>query len=282
MAQVDTTSGTYLSALFDPQVVADIIDTKLTSNMVFAPLAMIDRTLEGRAGDTVTLPTYGYLGAAVSVSEGYDIPLSKLTQTTTSVKVGKFGKAIQITDEAVLSSYGDALGEATRQISLSIDDALDNALLAALAANSASEQNYTTSGSTVALEPEDIPLALAKFGEDIDDAKTLLVTPDFYAKLVGKPAATNWIPASEIAADVKIRGAVGMAFGCQVVVTNRLVTSGNLYIVKPNTLAVFMKRNTLIEADRDILNQSTVLAGSLIAAPYLLNPKGMIKLSVGS
>ena len=282
MAQVDTTSGTYLSALFDPQVVADIIDTKLTNNMVFAPLAMIDRTLEGRAGDTVTLPTYGYLGAAVSVSEGYDIPLSKLTQTTTSVKVGKFGKAIQITDEAVLSSYGDALGEATRQISLAIDDALDNALLAALAANSASEQNYTTSGSTVALEPEDIPLALAKFGEDIDDAKTLLVTPDFYAKLVGKPAATNWIPASEIAADVKIRGAVGMAYGCQVVVTNRLVTSGNLYIVKPNTLAVFMKRNTLIEADRDILNQSTVLAGSLIAAPYLLNPKGMIKLSVGS
>ena len=282
MAQVDTTSGTYLSALFDPQVVADIIDTKLTNNMVFAPLAMIDRTLEGRAGDTVTLPTYGYLGAAVSVSEGYDIPLSKLTQTTTSVKVGKFGKAIQITDEAVLSSYGDALGEATRQISLAIDDALDNALLAALAANSASEQNYTTSGSPVALEPEDIPLALAKFGEDIDDAKTLLVTPDFYAKLVGKPAATNWIPASEIAADVKIRGAVGMAFGCQVVVTNRLVTSGNLYIVKPNTLAVFMKRNTLIEADRDILNQSTVLAGSLIAAPYLLNPKGMIKLSVGS
>ena len=282
MAQVDTTSGTYLSALFDPQVVADIIDTKLTNNMVFAPLAMIDRTLEGRAGDTVTLPTYGYLGAAVSVSEGYDIPLSKLTQTTTSVKVGKFGKAIQITDEAVLSSYGDALGEATRQISLAIDDALDNALLAALAANSASEQNYTTSGSTVALEPEDIPLALAKFGEDIDDAKTLLVTPDFYAKLVGKPAATNWIPASEIAADVKIRGAVGMAFGCRVVVTNRLITSGNLYIVKPNTLAVFMKRNTLIEADRDILNQSTVLAGSLIAAPYLLNPKGMIKLSVGS
>ena len=282
MAQVDTTSGTYLSALFDPQVVADIIDTKLTNNMVFAPLAMIDRTLEGRAGDTVTLPTYGYLGAAVSVSEGYDIPLSKLTQTTTSVKVGKFGKAIQITDEAVLSSYGDALGEATRQISLAIDDAMDNALLAALAANSASEQNYATSDASTPLAPEDIPLALAKFGEDIDDAKTLLVTPDFYAKLVGQPAATNWIPASEIAADVKIRGAVGMAYGCQVVVTNRLVTSGNLYIVKPKTLAVFMKRNTLIEADRDILNQSTVLAGSLIAAPYLLNPKGMIKLSVGS
>ena len=58
MAQVDTTTGTYLSALFNPQVVADLIETKLTHKMVFAPLAMIDYTLQGRAGNTVTLPYY--------------------------------------------------------------------------------------------------------------------------------------------------------------------------------------------------------------------------------
>lgn len=279
MAQVNTSTGTYLSSLFNPQVVADLIDTKLTDNMVFAPLAMIDYTLQGRAGNTVTLPSYAYIGAASTVSEGYDIPISKLTQTTTSVTIVKYGKAIQITDEAVLSGYGDPLGEGANQISLSLDDAMDNALLAALAANSASEQNYTASA---ALAPTDIPLALAKFGEDADGQKALLVTPDFYAQLVGQPAATNWIPASEIAAEVKIRGAVGMAYGCQVIVTNRLKTSGDLYIVKPNTLAVFIKRGSMVETDRDILNQSTVLAGSILAAPYLLNPKGMIKLSAGS
>lgn len=58
MAQVNTSNGTYLSNLFNPQVVADIIDTKLTNNMVFAPLAKIDYTLQGRAGDTVSLPKY--------------------------------------------------------------------------------------------------------------------------------------------------------------------------------------------------------------------------------
>lgn len=58
MSQVDTTTGTYLSSLFNPQVIADLIEPKLTDNMVFAPLAMIDRTLEGRAGNTVTLPFY--------------------------------------------------------------------------------------------------------------------------------------------------------------------------------------------------------------------------------
>lgn len=58
MAQVNTTTGTYLSALFNPQVIADIVNTKLTNNMVFAPVARIDRTLQGRAGNTVTLPYY--------------------------------------------------------------------------------------------------------------------------------------------------------------------------------------------------------------------------------
>lgn len=276
MAQVNTTTGTYLSSLFNPQVVADLIDTKLTDNMVFAPLAKIDYTLQGRAGNTVTLPYYSYIGAASAVSEGYDIGIRKLTQSTSSVTIVKYGVAVQLTDEAVLSGYGNPIGEAAMQITTAIDDAMDNALLAALAANSASAQNYSAS---TALAPEDIPLALAKFGEDSDGQKTLLVTPDFYAKLIGQPAATNWVPASEIAAEIKIRGAVGMAYGCQVVVTNRLKTSGNLYIVKPNTLAVFIKRGSMVETDRDILNQSTVLAGSILCAPYLLNPTGMIKLS---
>ena len=278
MAQVNTTTGTYLSSLFNPQVVADLIETKLTDNMVFAPLARIDNTLQGRAGNTVTLPYYSYIGMASTVSEGYDIPIKKLTQTTTSVTIVKYGTALQLTDEAVLSGYGDPLGEAVAQATLSVDDALDNALLAALAANSASEQNYTTSDASTALAPADIPLALAKFGEDNDGQKALLVDPDFYAKLVG----SDWVPASEIAADIRIRGAVGMAYGCQVIISNRLKTAGNLYIVKPGALAVFMKRGSMIESDRDILNQSTVLAGSILCAPYLLNPAGMIKLSVGS
>ena len=213
---------------------------------------------------------------ASDVSEGHDIPIAKLTQTTTPVQVVKFGNAIQITDEAVISGYGNPLEEGTRQLAISIADKLDNALLAALAGNSASEQNYETSASGVALEPEDIPLALAKFGEDNEGDKVLFVTPDFYAKLIGK----NWIPASEIAANVRVRGAAGMAYGCQVVVSNRLVADGNMYIVKPRTLAVFLKRDTFVEVDRDILNESTVVKASKICAPYLLNPKGMIKLSV--
>lgn len=277
MAQVSTTDGTYLTDLFNPQVVADLIDTKLIDNIVFAPLAMVDTTLQGRAGNTVTLPFYSFIGRASQVSEGYDIDIKKLTQHTTAVTVVKYGIATQLTDEAILSGYGDPVGEAAKQITLSIADAIDNALLSALAANTATAQNYATSDSTTALTAADIPEALALFGEEIDDTKALLVPPAFYAQLVG----SNWIPASEIAANVKIRGACGMAYGCQVIVSNRLTASGDLYIVKPGALALFMKRDTFVETDRDVLNQSNVIVGSKICAPYLLNPSKMIHLQKG-
>ena len=261
MPTVSTTDGTYLANLFNPQVVADLINAKLIDRIAFAPLATVDNTLVGRAGNTVTLPYYSFIGTAALVPEGTDIPIKQLTQATKQVTIVKYGIAAQLTDEAALSGYGDPIGEATNQIVTSIADAVDNQLLAALNGNSA---NIYTPGAD--LLPGDIPMALAKFEEDFDGPKVIIVDPDFYAKLL----VDNWIPASEIAADVKIRGTVGMSYGCQVLVSNR-VKGGNFHIVKPGALAIFMKRDTMVEVDRDILNQSTVIAGSKLFAPYLLD-----------
>lgn len=266
MPTVDTTNGTYLANLFNPQVVADLIDSKLIDRITFAPLAKIDNTLVGRAGNTVTLPYYSYIGIAQAVAEGTDIPIKQLTQSTKQVTIVKYGIATQLTDEAALSGYGDPIGEATNQIVTSIADAVDNQLLAALNGNTTNV--FTPAANLV---PSDIPLALAKFGEDSDGPKVLIVDPDFYAKLL----VDNWVPASEIAADIKIRGVVGMSYGCQVMVSNR-VHGGNFHIVKPGALALFMKRDTMVETDRDILNQSTVIAGSKLFAPYLLNDSAAI------
>lgn len=58
MATVNTSTGTYLSNLFNPQVVADLIDEKLIDNLVLAPISTVDTTLQGQPGDTVTLPYY--------------------------------------------------------------------------------------------------------------------------------------------------------------------------------------------------------------------------------
>ena len=183
----------------------------------------------------------------------------------------KIGKALQLTDEAMLSGYGDPAGEAVTQAAKAIADKVEKMLLDEM--NQSAVKVYKPAADLTAA---DIPMALAEFGEDADGDKVLLCSPAFYATLL----QSNWVPASEIAAEIKIRGALGMSYGCQVIVSNR-VKDDNFFIVKPGALAIFMKRDTLVEFDRDILSQSNVFAASKLFAPYLLNPNNLIKIVNG-
>lgn len=273
MATVDTTYGTYLTNLFNPQVIGDMIDVKLFNAIKLAPLARVYNNLVGRPGNTVTLPYYTSIGTATVVAEGTDIPITKMVETTKTVTVIKVGKGVQITDEAVLSGYGDPIGEAISQIAMAIADQVDVKLLAALAGN---VTNVFTSTSTTTISADDIADALTLFGEDIDGDKVLLCSAAAYANF---RKADDWLPASEIAAETLIRGTVGMIHGCQVVVTNRIGAADPLEIVKPGALALYTKRDTLVETDRDIVNKSTVITADRHFAAYLLNPAKAIKVA---
>ena len=75
-----------------------------------------------------------------------------------------------------------------------------------------------------------------------------------------------------------IRGTVGMIHGCQVVVSNKLTSANCSYIVKPGALAMYTKRDTLVETDRDIVNRSTVIVADRHFANYVLDTTKLIKM----
>lgn len=268
-------NATLLTNLIDPEVLADYIDKKLVDAIRFSPLARTDDTLVGRPGDTITLPSYNYIGDAESVNEGADIPIAKLTTSKTTVKVAKIGKAVEISDEAIISGYGNVVDEATNQILTSINSGVENALLANMAANA----SKTASIASATDAADAIADALTAFGEDIDGNKVLVIPPEFYAKL---RKADAWIPNTEIGAEMVVRGVVGMVHGCQVITSNRLRATGSLvgYIVKPGALAIYHKRNTLVEFDRDKLAQLNYIIGSNIFAPYVYDQSKLIKLNI--
>ena len=319
-----TANATKLADLVNPQVISDYIELKYANAIRLSPLARLDNTLEGRPGDEITLPQFTYAGMAAAVAEGTDIPIAKISQTIRKVKVSKIGRAIEFTDEALLSGYNNDISmEAAKQVLIAINDKVE----ADLIANMGDETVLTASIAANADPADGIADALTQFGEDIDGQKVIVIPPAFYARLRKSKA---WVPNTEIGADVMIRGTIGMVHGCQVVPANRLagaanatyaktsdqsVTSGKTYyvpgfdnrwtavanpvaadlgdyyektagtanlayIVKPGALAIFSKRGTLVEFDRDKLAQTNYIIGSKIFAPYVYDQSKIIKVTL--
>ena len=123
---------TKIADLINPEVMADMISAKIEKKLVVTPFAKIDTTLVGQPGNTITVPQYAYIGDAVDVAEGVAAETVKLTTTSTTATVKKAMKAVELTDEAVLSGYGNPVGETNNQIAKSIASKVDNDAIDAL------------------------------------------------------------------------------------------------------------------------------------------------------
>lgn len=271
-----TSNATLLQDLYAPEVLADTIDSKLGNAIRLAPLAVIDNSLVGRAGDTLVMPAYNYIGDAEEVEEGADIPIAKLSQDGAEVKVSKIGRAVEFSDEALLSgANNDIAEEAARQVVAAVNNKVEKALISAMS-------NDATLTATLSIAEDsnvahELANALVHFGEDIEGEKVLLVAPDVYTSLLKSDA---WIPNTEAGANIIVSGTVGSIMGAQVVISNNLTGSNEAYIIKPGALRIVMKRNTLVEFDRDILAEMNYIKASKLFAPYLYDKSKVIKLTV--
>lgn len=264
-------NATKIANLIDPEVLADYVDSKLIDAIKFSPLAKINDELEGRAGSTLSIPSYTYIGDAVDVAEGEDIPLGQLTSTSVDVKVKKAGRGVQLTDESVLYAYGDTIGEAADQIVTAIKNKVEKDHIADLEGSSV-KLVYSNTGK---LTSTAIIKALALFGEDYEEGEAVVfVNANQKADLITEE---GWVGVTEIGANMKVTGAVGMIGGAQVVVSNRITT--NNYIVKRGGLGLLLKRGLLMESDRDIINKSTVITADKHYATYIADASKVIKIA---
>lgn len=258
--------------MVDPEVMADMIRAELPNAIRFAPLARVDNTLVGRPGSTVTVPKFVYIGPAEDVAEGQPIDLALLETATENFTIKKAGKGVEITDEAVLSGLGDPLGEATRQITLSIADKVDNDVLEAL--------NNTTLEYTEGTEwnLDTIADAIDIFDDEDDEAMTLIMNPKDASKL-RKAVAGDWERASDLGDNIIVNGTYGAVLGAQVV-RSRKVEEGTAYLVKAGALAIYMKRNVAVENDRDIMRKTTVITADQHYGAHLYDESKAIKIKV--
>ena len=230
---------TKMNAMINPEVLGAMVDGELEFALKFTNLATVDHTLVGRAGNTVSLPAYKMIKEAVDVAEGEAIPVEQLATENENVTVKKAGKGVRITDEAILSGYGDPLGQASKQLAKSIASKVDSDVMACL--DEIGPEMTINKG----LSAEVVSEALVKFGEDIEGQKVLLISP---AQLHALKQDPTWLSVQELGKEALVEGAIVQIHGCDVVISNRIDEAN--YIVKPGAVAIYLKRETSLETER--------------------------------
>ena len=236
------------SNVFIPEVVAPLISAELPAKLKFAPLAEIDNTLVGGAGDTVQIIKYVYSGAATDLGEGEEATGNALSFTQTHATVKKAVKMVPVTDEA--ASAGLQVVEAAKaDITMAIADKINADCRDALYGAS-----RTFDGSASIIKYETIVDAVDLFNDEDDADKVLVIHPNQLTKL-RKDA--NFMDAIKFPGLTMMTGSIGMIAGCNVVVS-RLVkqdATTKVYtnmIVKPGALKIFMKKDIdLVESRKE-------------------------------
>lgn len=262
---------TKLANLVNPQVMADMISASLPSKIKFAPLARLDDTLVGQAGDTVTIPKFSYIGDADDLTEGVSMGTVVLSATTQSATIKQAGKAVEITDKAALSGYGDPVGEAERQLEDSIAAKVDKDLVTALSGATLLHDN-----ATAVISYDAIVDAVDKFEEEDDEQKILFIHPLQKGTLRKDPKFIENVP------NAFMTGVIGEIAGCQVVASKKVPSNAGVYtnfIVKPGALAIYLKKDVEVESQRDILAKTTVISADEHYVAVLENDAKAVKLT---
>lgn len=256
MADLTKTTTLINGDVFDPEVVSDMINAKVEKKAVMTGYIKVDNTLVGNPGSTVTIPKWGYIGAAEDYAEGDPIDVTKMAYTTAEYGIKKIGKGVRLTDEAQLSGYGNPIGTATHQIALSISEKLDNDRVTVLY-----DSKNVFDASTAVIKYSSVVDGVDMFSEEEESKKVILIHSKQKTQL---RKDTEFLAADKIGAELLTNGAIGRIAGCDVVVSNKVKLEDGVYynpIIKLNNdneteddmsaITYFLKRGNLVEHDRE-------------------------------
>lgn len=254
---------TKLEQLVDPEVMAPMISAKLTKAIKVTPFAKIDNTLQGRAGDTITVPKFQYIGDAEDLAEGVKAGTVQLTTTTAEYKIKKAVKQVQLTDEAVLSGYGNPVGETNNQLGLAIASKIDQDAMDALQSATVA---YTGTGK---ISYNGIVDAIDLFQEEDNVEKVMFVHPSQVSEL---RKDENFISREKYGNQVMINGEIGMVANARIVPSKRVPLNEGVYscpIVElrgeeqtgddTSAITIYMKRGVNIETERHLEDYTTLI-----------------------
>ena len=215
---------TMLNDIINPEVMGDMIEAKIPHMLKFTPFAKVDTTLVGVPGDTKTVPSWNFVGAAEDVAEGAAIETKKLTASSATFPVKKAMQSVGITQESINSGMGDPVGAAESQLAKAIAVKLDADVLAAamtatLSHNAAAKIGYAG-----------IVDAVGVLDEEENTDKVMFVNP---AQVTALRKDADFIDKNKYGNDVMVTGEIGMVGNTRIVPSKQIVKNGDGNYVCP-------------------------------------------------
>lgn len=252
---------TKIEDLINPEVLAPMISAKIEKKIVVSKIAKVDNTLVGQPGNQVTVPQYKYIGDAEDVAEGVAMGTAKLETGSTVFTIKKAGKGVSITDEAILSGYGDPVGESEKQLSTAIANKIDNDVVDVLVGAGV---QLTSGDGTNKISYAGVVDAEDLFDEEVSSDKILYVHPKQMTQLRKDP---DFISADKygVGTNVMTKGEVGQIGTCRVVRSKKVpLDSTSAFYLCPMVkltndaeteedapaVTIYLKRDTLVERER--------------------------------
>jgi N4-gp56 family major capsid protein len=269
----DERTTTLKSDMIVPEVFGDIVTAKFKGKLVIANFALTDTTLVGNPGDTVHFPKWNPIGDAEDLEEDVAMVPEVLTSSDADATVKEVGKAVVISDQALLSSIGDPLDEAGAQVGKVVARKIDADLVSEAVTNCPEGRVVDTNDEFY----EKVADAKSLWGDEAEEISVLLVHSKMYTALL-KDA--NFISADKYPAGVLITGAIGTLYGVPVMITDRVPYDTETGIatsimLERNALGYITKRAPIVETGRDILKRNTIITTNVHYAVKLINTDGI-------
>lgn len=277
---------TKIADLINPEVLSGMLDGKIASKIRVIPFAKIDSTLVGQPGNTVTVPSYEYIGDAADIAEGVEVESVKLQTSTKTFTIKKAMKSVDITDESILSGYGDPIGQANLQLAKSIASKIDNDAMDALLGAT----TKVFDGSSAKISYSGVVDAIDLFDEEVNSEKVMFINPH---QLTDLRKAADFISADKygLGMNVMVNGEVGRICNTRVVVSAKVVLDAtsafySCPIVKlvndaevdedMPALTIYMKRSVGLETDRNVKSKVNTIVADEHYGVALTNPANVV------
>ena len=270
------------NTLINNVVLGEVIGASLPNKLKFAPIAKINNTLTSVAGDTIKVEKYAYIGEAVEVGEGKEIPISDLSMTSQDVKVTKSAKGFSLTDEDVVRRGQEVISEGKKQLEMSLSDKMDTDCYLA-----SKQAKLKYDGCTKTICYESIVNAVACFGEEEDEVKVMYINPLQKASLQLDPMFTK---ASGMGDKIVSTGVFGEIAGVQLIVSGKVKAVDKTIdgkkvkvyenpILKEGAIGIEMAKNVLVEEERRAKYTTTDYFATEHYVAYLKDEKKAVLLT---